>query len=45
MAQLDYEARLAACSMTPDDWPPNMAYWGKCSSPWVKQGNIAGFGG
>lgn len=45
MAQLDYEARLAACSMTPDDWPPNMAYWGNCSSAWVKQGNIAGFGG
>nr|WP_255729586.1 hypothetical protein [Epibacterium sp. Ofav1-8] len=45
MAQLDFEARLAACSMTPDDWPPNMAYWGNCSSAWVKQGNIAGFGG
>ncbi len=45
MAQLDYEDRLAACSMTPDDWPPNMAYWGNCSSAWVKQGNIAGFGG
>jgi len=45
MEQLDYEARLAACAMTPDEWPPNMAYWGKCSSAWVKQGNVAGFGG
>ncbi|ATG45604.1 hypothetical protein [Phaeobacter piscinae] len=45
MAQLDYEPRLAACSMTPDDWPANMAYWGNCSSAWVKQGNVAGFGG
>ncbi|NIZ13393.1 hypothetical protein [Phaeobacter sp. HF9A] len=45
MAQLDYDERLAACSMTPEDWPPNMVYWGKCSSAWVKQGNLAGFGG
>ena len=45
MTQLDYEARLAACSMTADDWPQDRAYWGNCSSAWVKQGNIAGFGG
>lgn len=45
MTQLDHEARLAACSMTPEDWAPNVAYWGKCSSAWVKQGNVAGFGG
>ena len=45
MAQLDYEARLAACAMTPDEWPPNLAYWGKCSSAWVKEGNVASFGG
>lgn len=45
MTQLDYEARLAACSMTADGWPQNVAYWGNCSSAWVKQGNIAGFGG
>lgn len=45
MSQLDYEARLAACSMTADDWPQDRAYWGNCSSAWVKQGNIAGFGG
>lgn len=45
LSQQDYEARLAACAMVPDDWPPNMAYWGNCSSAWVKQSNIAGFGG
>lgn len=45
MTQLDYEARLAACSMTADNWPQDRAYWGNCSSAWVKQGNIAGFGG
>lgn len=45
MAQLDYDARLAACSLTPDAWPANMAYWGNCSSAWIRQGNIAGFGG
>ncbi|MEL0438880.1 hypothetical protein [Phycobacter sp. K97] len=45
IGQLGYEARLSACAMTPEDWPPNMAYWGKCSSAWVKEGNIAGFEG
>jgi len=45
MAQLDYEARMEACALTPEAWPANMAYWGKCSSAWVKEGNISGFGG
>ncbi|WP_417250624.1 hypothetical protein [Celeribacter sp.] len=45
MSELDYEARMAACSLSPDDWPANLAYWGKCSSAWVKQGNVASFGG
>ncbi|MGV6811563.1 MAG: hypothetical protein ACWA47_04910 [Brevirhabdus sp.] len=43
MQQLDYEARLAACSMSPADWPANTAYWGKCSSAWVRESNVAGF--
>ena len=45
LAELDHDARLAACALTPEDWPADMAYFGKCSSAWIKEANIAGFGG
>lgn len=42
---LAFEEKLAACAMTPEAWPADMAYLGPCSSAWVKAGNVAGFGG
>jgi hypothetical protein len=45
VAALDFEERMAACALTPEAWPPNLAYWGTCSSAWVKESNVAGFEG
>ncbi|WP_417271708.1 hypothetical protein [Celeribacter sp.] len=42
---LDFDARLAACGLNEANWPPNVAYDGKCSSAWVTSGSVAGFGG
>lgn len=42
---LDFDARMAACGLDEANWPPNMDYFGKCSSAWVKSGNVAGLGG
>lgn len=43
-AMLDFDARMAACSLDKANWPPNTPYFGKCSTAWVKAGNVAGLG-
>ncbi|MBW6418656.1 hypothetical protein [Celeribacter sp. PS-C1] len=43
MSELDYDAKLEACGLTPEGWPTDVAYLGKCSSAWVREGNVAGF--
>lgn len=44
-SMLDFDARLAACGLNEANWPPNVAYDGKCSSAWVRSWSVAGFGG
>lgn len=44
-SMLDFDARLAACGLDEANWPANTPYFGKCSSAWVKAGNVAGMGG
>ncbi|WP_417263328.1 hypothetical protein [Celeribacter sp.] len=43
MSELGYDAKLEACGLTPEGWPTDTAYLGKCSSAWVHEGNVAGF--
>jgi hypothetical protein len=44
-SMLDFDARLVACGLNEANWPPNVAYNGKCSSAWMISGSVAGFGG
>lgn len=44
-SMLEFEARMAACGLDAAHWPPNMPYFGNCSSAWDKSVNVSGFGG
>lgn len=41
-SMLDFDARMAACGLNEASWPPNSPYFGKCSSAWIKAGNVVG---
>lgn len=41
-SMLDFDARMASCGLNEASWPPNTPYFGKCSSAWIKSGNVAG---
>ena len=44
-SMLDFDARMATCGLDEANWPPNTPYFGKCSTAWIKAGNVAGMGG
>lgn len=43
-SMFDFDTRMAACGLDEANWPPNMPYFGKCSSAWVKSSNVVGLG-
>lgn len=41
-SMLDFDARMEACGLDEAHWPPNMPYFGRCSTAWVSAGNVVG---